>query len=215
MWKERRKRKLQIESEELRIAHRNASIADAVPNLQSSICILQSAIMRSHCRHDHLAARQRPSTSASSARTGPGQTRYWERYRVAVRAGHELHQRAAEDRREGRRRSRAERVAPVVWECNCLEEVCGACTMLINGRVRQACTALVDRLLAERPGEIELRPMTKFPVLRDLVVDRSRIFATLEEDQGLGAGRQLPRHGPRPAAVAGDAAVGLPATASA
>jgi succinate dehydrogenase / fumarate reductase iron-sulfur subunit len=73
------------------------------------------------------------------------------------------------------------KVAPVAWECNCLEEVCGACTMLINGRVRQACTALVDRLLADRPAGIELRPMTKFPVIRDLVVDRSRIFAALEK----------------------------------
>jgi succinate dehydrogenase / fumarate reductase iron-sulfur subunit len=72
-------------------------------------------------------------------------------------------------------------VAPVAWQCNCLEEVCGACTMLINGRVRQACTALVDQLLRDRPGEIELRPMTKFPVLRDLVVDRSRLFASLEK----------------------------------
>ena len=26
-----------------------------------------------------------------------------------------------------------------VWEAGCLEEVCGACTMVINGRVRQAC----------------------------------------------------------------------------
>ena len=74
-----------------------------------------------------------------------------------------------------------QRVAPVAWECNCLEEVCGACTMVINGRVRQACTALVDRLLADRPGQIELRPMTKFPVVRDLIVDRSRIFAGLEK----------------------------------
>jgi succinate dehydrogenase / fumarate reductase iron-sulfur subunit len=74
-------------------------------------------------------------------------------------------------------------VAPVAWECNCLEEVCGACTMLVNGRVRQACTALVDALLAERPGQIELRPMTKFPVLRDLVVDRARMFAALEQIQ--------------------------------
>ncbi len=72
-------------------------------------------------------------------------------------------------------------VAPVVWECNCLEEVCGACTMLVNGRVRQACTALVVHLLQDRPGEIELRPMTKFPVLRDLMVDRSRMFAVLEK----------------------------------
>src|SRR4051794_26161238 len=36
--------------------------------------------------------------------------------------------------------------APVVWESNCLEEVCGACTMLINGKVRQACSALVENL---------------------------------------------------------------------
>ena len=35
-------------------------------------------------------------------------------------------------------------VAPVAWDCSCLEEVCGACSMLINGRVRQACSALVD-----------------------------------------------------------------------
>jgi succinate dehydrogenase / fumarate reductase, iron-sulfur subunit len=70
--------------------------------------------------------------------------------------------------------------APVAWECNCLEEVCGACTMLINGRVRQACTALVDRLLEQDPRQIELRPMTKFPVVRDLVVDRRRMFETLK-----------------------------------
>ena len=71
------------------------------------------------------------------------------------------------------------RVAPVAWDCNCLEEVCGACTMLINGRVGQACSALVDRLLQENPGSIELRPMSKFPVIRDLVVDRSRLFRAL------------------------------------
>jgi succinate dehydrogenase / fumarate reductase iron-sulfur subunit len=55
--------------------------------------------------------------------------------------------------------------------------------MIVNGRVRQACTALVDRLLNEKP-EIDLRPMTKFPVLRDLLVNRSRIFASLEKIRG-------------------------------
>ena len=72
-------------------------------------------------------------------------------------------------------------VAPVAWECNCLEEVCGACTMVINGRVRQACSALVDRLLQDNPNEIELQPMSKFPVTRDLVVDRSRMFRALQK----------------------------------
>ena len=61
---------------------------------------------------------------------------------------------------------------PVVWESSCLEEVCGACSMLVNCRVRQGCTALVDGL----GDTITLEPMTKFPVIRDLVVDRSRMF---------------------------------------
>lgn len=74
-----------------------------------------------------------------------------------------------------------ERTAPVAWDCNCLEEVCGACTMLVNGRTRQACSTLVDRILDDQPGEIELRPMSKFPVLRDLCVDRGRMFRTLEK----------------------------------
>ena len=67
---------------------------------------------------------------------------------------------------------------PVAWDCGCLEEVCGSCTMVINGRVRQSCSALVDRLLEEQT-EITLEPMSKFPVMRDLVVDRSRLFHNL------------------------------------
>ena len=70
--------------------------------------------------------------------------------------------------------------SPVAWDCNCLEEVCGACTMLVNGETKQACSALVDKLLAETPGGIELRPMSKFPVVRDLMVDRGRMFRALE-----------------------------------
>jgi succinate dehydrogenase / fumarate reductase iron-sulfur subunit len=76
-----------------------------------------------------------------------------------------------------------QQVAPVAWDCNCLEEVCGACSMLINGRVRQACSALVDHLLQQQPGVIELRPMSKFPVIRDLVVDRTRLFRALHKVQ--------------------------------
>jgi succinate dehydrogenase / fumarate reductase iron-sulfur subunit len=69
---------------------------------------------------------------------------------------------------------------PVAWDCNCLEEVCGACSMVINGRVRQACSALVEQLLAEHSGEIVLEPMSKFPVQRDLFVNRSRMFDALK-----------------------------------
>jgi succinate dehydrogenase / fumarate reductase iron-sulfur subunit len=56
--------------------------------------------------------------------------------------------------------------------------------MLVNGRTRQACSTLVDRVLEQHPDEIELRPMSKFPVLRDLCVDRSRMFRALQKIKG-------------------------------
>jgi len=65
---------------------------------------------------------------------------------------------------------------PVTWDAACLEEVCGSCAMNINGRVRMACSALVDQL--ELP--ITLEPMWKFPLVRDLAVDRSRMFDSLK-----------------------------------
>jgi len=65
---------------------------------------------------------------------------------------------------------------PVSYDVNCLEEVCGSCAMVINGKARMACSALVDQL--EQP--IRLEPMAKFPVVRDLVVDRSVMFENLK-----------------------------------
>ena len=65
----------------------------------------------------------------------------------------------------------------MVWDCNCLEEVCGSCTMVINGKVRQSCTALIDSL----PQPVVLEPMSKFPIVRDLQVDRSRMFENLKK----------------------------------
>ena len=65
---------------------------------------------------------------------------------------------------------------PVVYDSGCLEEVCGACTMLINGKTRQSCSALVEKL--EHP--ITLEPMSKFPLVRDLFVDRQRLFNDLK-----------------------------------
>ncbi|MDU4744421.1 MAG: 2Fe-2S iron-sulfur cluster-binding protein, partial [Staphylococcus epidermidis] len=72
--------------------------------------------------------------------------------------------------------SKGEKTTPVTWDMNCLEEVCGACSMVINGRARQSCSAIVDQL--EQP--IRLEPMSTFPVIRDLQVDRSRMFDNLK-----------------------------------
>ncbi len=65
---------------------------------------------------------------------------------------------------------------PIVYDSNCLEEVCGSCAMLINRRARMACSALIDQL--EQP--ITLEPLSKFPVIRDLAVDRSVLFENLK-----------------------------------
>jgi len=72
---------------------------------------------------------------------------------------------------------------PPVWDSGCLEEVCGACTMVINGKVRQSCSALVDKLAdLDRPNApITLEPMSKFPLVRDLFVDRQRLFEDLKK----------------------------------
>ena len=71
------------------------------------------------------------------------------------------------------------RAAPVAWDCSCLEELCGACAMNIDGVARQACGALIDDLAPKGNKPIVLEPLSKFPVVRDLVVDRSKMFEDL------------------------------------
>jgi succinate dehydrogenase / fumarate reductase iron-sulfur subunit len=69
----------------------------------------------------------------------------------------------------------------IAYDSNCLEEICGSCAMIINGKARMACSSLVDKLLAEvHGGTITLAPLTKFPVVRDLSVDRSVLFRNLK-----------------------------------
>ncbi|MEW6361124.1 MAG: succinate dehydrogenase iron-sulfur subunit [Pyrinomonadaceae bacterium] len=73
------------------------------------------------------------------------------------------------------------KTTPPVWDMSCLEQVCGICTMVIDGRVRQSCSALVDDLLlASGSDTITLQPMSKFPNIRDLKVDRSEMFEHLK-----------------------------------
>ena len=65
---------------------------------------------------------------------------------------------------------------PIAYDSNCLEEICGSCAMVINGKARMACSALVDNL--EQPIKVE--PLSKFPLVRDLQVDRSVLFENLK-----------------------------------
>ena len=106
---------------------------------------------------------------------GPDAPSRWEEFSIPYRPNMNVISALMEVRRQPVMKN-GTRTTPPVWEANCLEEVCGACSMIINGKVRQACSALVDQLAQP----IRLEPMTKFPLIRDLMVDRHRMFDALK-----------------------------------
>jgi succinate dehydrogenase / fumarate reductase iron-sulfur subunit len=106
---------------------------------------------------------------------GPDSRSYWEEFELTRKPGMNVTSSLMDIAlnpvtREGKA------TKPVVYDSNCLEEVCGSCAMLINGRARMACSALIDQL--EEPITVE--PFKKFPVVRDLAVDRSVLFENLK-----------------------------------
>ena len=62
------------------------------------------------------------------------------------------------------------------WECSCMQAVCGGCAMVINGVPALACATYIDELKGK---ELIIEPLSKFPVIADLVVDRSVIYENL------------------------------------
>lgn len=90
-------------------------------------------------------------------------------------AGYECHQRPHGYRHESRR-SQGKATTPITYDSNCLEEVCGSCAMRISGKAAMACSSLVHKL--ERP--IRSEPLSRFPVIRDLTVDRGVLFDNLK-----------------------------------
>ncbi|MCS7142964.1 MAG: succinate dehydrogenase iron-sulfur subunit [Aigarchaeota archaeon] len=56
---------------------------------------------------------------------------------------------------------------------SCRMAVCGSCGMLIDGLPRLACYTQISELDTD---EIEVRPMSNYPIVRDLVVDMSGFF---------------------------------------
>ena len=64
----------------------------------------------------------------------------------------------------------------VRWECSCLQAVCGGCAMIINGVPALACNTFVDEVTK---NDLVLEPLSKFPVVADLIVDRSIIYENL------------------------------------
>lgn len=75
------------------------------------------------------------------------------------------------------------------WECSCAQKMCGACAMVIDGVPRLACATFLRDL---KGPAVTLEPLSKFPVVADLIVDRSGISENLQKAQAyLGAYRPL------------------------
>jgi succinate dehydrogenase / fumarate reductase, iron-sulfur subunit len=107
---------------------------------------------------------------------GPNSESYIEEFEVPYRASMNIISALMEIRKNPVNRN-GQGTLPVQWESVCLEEVCGACSMLVNGKPRQACSTLIDQV--EQP--IHLAPLKTFPVERDLMVDRIQMFDALRK----------------------------------
>jgi succinate dehydrogenase iron-sulfur subunit len=110
---------------------------------------------------------------------GPDTQPYWQTFRFPWAPHHNVISALMEVRKNPLTIA-GKRVPAPAWEASCLEEICGSCAMVVNGKARMGCTALIDKL--DQPVVIE--PLSKFRVLRDLIVDRSRMFEALKRIKG-------------------------------
>jgi succinate dehydrogenase / fumarate reductase iron-sulfur subunit len=69
---------------------------------------------------------------------------------------------------------------PISYESSCEQGLCGACAMVVNGKPVLACETFCDEA-ADRDGRIKVEPLSKFPVVCDLTVDRNEIFETMKK----------------------------------
>jgi succinate dehydrogenase / fumarate reductase iron-sulfur subunit len=67
----------------------------------------------------------------------------------------------------------------LVFRHACHHSTCGACGMVVNGVEKLSCITLV-RDVTRDGGTITVEPLRNFPLLSDLAVDMSQLYANLE-----------------------------------
>ena len=98
--------------------------------------------------------------------TGPTAESHWDEFEIPWKPGMNVIS-AMMDIAANPVTKDGKQTTPIAYDSNCLEEICGSCAMLINGKAKMACSALVDHF--EQPITVE--PLSKFPIVRDLAVD--------------------------------------------
>ncbi len=122
----------------------------------------------------------KPKTFILKIYRGVANKQYWEEFELEVKPFFNITSALMAVQKDPINRNN-QKVTPVAWEQGCLEEVCGSCSMLVNGRPRQGCSALIQELLNKTGSNtVTLAPLTKFPLLKDLVVDRTQMFENLK-----------------------------------
>jgi len=68
------------------------------------------------------------------------------------------------------------------YSSSCLQELCGSCAMLINGWPKLACKTFLNELVMTKHfHRITIEPLTKFPVIKDLIIDRSILYENMKK----------------------------------
>ncbi len=70
------------------------------------------------------------------------------------------------------------------YSSSCLQGLCGSCAMIINGWPKLACKTFVNELVMTKHfHKITIEPLTKFPVIKDLIVDRTVLYDNMKRAQ--------------------------------
>lgn len=71
---------------------------------------------------------------------------------------------------------------PIEYSCSCLQGLCGACAMVINSQPKLACKTFVNEEIMTKEYElITIEPLSKFPLIKDLKVDRSVLHDVMKD----------------------------------
>ncbi len=124
---------------------------------------------------------------------GPDGISYWERFEFSVPAETTVLSLISKISEEPVT-DEGEPSTHVCVESSCGRGLCGSCAMLINGRPMLACKTMV----ADLDSRITVEPLAKFPIVRDLVIDRSSICGALLDHELWSGCESLPPDGGGP-----------------
>lgn len=72
---------------------------------------------------------------------------------------------------------------PIEYDCSCLQGLCGACAMVINSVPKLGCKTIVSHEIDKNSNLLTIEPLSKFPLIKDLKVDRSILFDAMKDSQ--------------------------------